>query len=125
MANPNSDAFTESLTQLDGKILNKFVQKLVQVSDKEYRKLTFSKTKNTKVRRSKQDMIIGRPGVKAEAGKLDDAILAFDYFIPLDLQKKSVSFTNKRICATLHNQSSNRELNRYYVKIKNISTIFK
>ncbi|XP_063677508.1 uncharacterized protein LOC134813590 [Bolinopsis microptera] len=66
----------------------------------------YSVQKNLKIKRAEQDIVIGRPGVIPEAQNLNDPVSAFDYFVTVDIQKKVISFTNKRIAATLKRQAS-------------------
>ena len=67
-----------------------------------------------RTKRSKRDLIVGKPGVIPEAPHLKDSVAAFDYYFPQDLQKKICSFTNKRIASTLSaNVNTERSVQEY------------
>lgn len=73
--------------------------------DGKVRTLHFSTKKKKQVRRSKCDIVIGKPGPTMEAKSLVKPEQAFDYYFPSELQKKLVSFINKRIVHTLRKEA--------------------
>ena len=70
------------------------------------RTLTYSTKRNTQTRRSKCDMIVGKPGPTTEAKQLLEPLQAFDYYFTPELQRKVVSFVNKKIVSTLKTQKA-------------------
>lgn len=70
------------------------------------RTLIYSTKRNTQTRRSKCDMIVGKPGPTTEAKELLEPLQAFDYYFTPELQRKVVSFVNKKIVSTLQTQKA-------------------